>query len=69
VAAGVVIGKTTHSECDNHIHVSIRRDGGFVDPSNYIPQRLIKDPKWTQLCDDYKVVFKVDIEIHFFTFN
>jgi hypothetical protein len=64
VAAGVAIGTTTKSPCDNHIHLSIRREGGFVDPSNYIPQRLIEPPKWEQLCDDYKVVYKVEIETY-----
>ncbi|XP_053398719.1 uncharacterized protein LOC128556879 [Mercenaria mercenaria] len=60
VSAGVAIGTVTESPCGeyNHIHLSIRRDGGFVDPSNYIPQRLVEVPKWKQLCDDYKVVYK-----------
>lgn len=43
--------------------MSIRRDGGYVDPSNYIPERSVVLPKWTQLCDDYKVVYKVRLNI------
>ncbi|XP_053390116.1 uncharacterized protein LOC128553035, partial [Mercenaria mercenaria] len=60
VSAGVVIGTVTKSPCGdyNHIHLSIRREGGFVDPSNYVSQRPVELPKWTQLCDDYKVVYK-----------
>ncbi|XP_053398133.1 uncharacterized protein LOC128556594 [Mercenaria mercenaria] len=60
VSAGVVIGTVTRSSCGsyNHIHLSIKRDGGFVGPSNYLPQGLIQVPKWTQECDDYKVEYK-----------
>ncbi|XP_060580900.1 uncharacterized protein LOC132737595 [Ruditapes philippinarum] len=61
VSAGVVIGKVATSPCSddyNHIHISIKRNGGFVDLSNYVPERLVELPKWKQICDDYLLVYK-----------
>jgi hypothetical protein len=61
VAAGEVIGHVTRSPCTgaNHIHVSLKRNGGIVDPSSYLKDRQFDSPGWNQICDDYKVVFKV----------
>ncbi|XP_045156811.2 uncharacterized protein LOC123523186 [Mercenaria mercenaria] len=62
VTGGEVIGIVTKSPCgnNNHIHVSVRRGSGVVDPSNYLEDRKMNAPKWEQICDDYKVVFKFD---------
>lgn len=61
VSGGDIIGTVTSSPCsgNNHIHIAIRRDGGYVDPSNYLAARLVTLPKWKQECDDYKLVYKV----------
>ncbi|XP_060567959.1 uncharacterized protein LOC132726631 [Ruditapes philippinarum] len=60
VAAGEVIGHVTQSPCTgaNHIHVSLKRNGGIVDPSSYLKDRQFDSPGWNQICDDYKVVYK-----------
>ena len=32
---------------------------GYVDPSSYLAKRPLTFPKWTQICDDYKLVWLV----------
>ena len=60
VAAGQPIGIATSSDCDNHIHLAFLKDGGsYVDPSKYLDSIFPTVPKWTQICDDYKLVFMV----------
>jgi len=61
VAAGDPIGEAIASACpsQNHLHMVLTRDGGVVDPSEILDKRPIVTPKWTQDCDDYKLVFKV----------
>ncbi|XP_052806223.1 uncharacterized protein LOC128235441 [Mya arenaria] len=60
VAGGDTIGFATASPCNgfNHIHLSLRRDDGLVDPSDILDTRPLQLPKWTQVCDDYKLVYK-----------
>ncbi|XP_067658326.1 uncharacterized protein [Haliotis asinina] len=60
VLRGQVIGVSTESPCKGHahIHVSMRRDGGFIDPTHYLEPRVPGLPGWNQECDDYKVVLK-----------
>ena len=36
---------------------------GYVDPSNYLAKRPLEIPTWIQVCDDYKLVWKVKIHI------
>ncbi|WAR05121.1 hypothetical protein MAR_020490 [Mya arenaria] len=60
VSGGDTIGFANASPCKgyNHIHISLKRDGGFVDPSDVLEKRPIELPKWKQICDDYKLVYK-----------
>lgn len=62
VSAGDPIGTAVESPCatQNHIHFAIRRNGGAVDPSEFLESRPIQKPEWVQICDDYKLVFKVN---------
>lgn len=64
MAAGDSIGTANASACpsQNHIHMAITRDGGVVDPSEVLDKRPIVVPKWNQICDDYKLVFKVGLQ-------
>ena len=32
---------------------------GYVDPSNYLAKRPLEIPQWIQVCDDYKLVWRV----------
>ena len=34
---------------------------GYVDPSNYLAKRPLTIPRWIQVCDDYKILWKVRI--------
>ncbi|XP_046547048.1 uncharacterized protein LOC124257102 [Haliotis rubra] len=62
VSAGQKIGVAANSPCggNEHIHFSLRRKGGYVDPTHYLEARVPKIPEWVQECDDYRVVFKYD---------
>ncbi|XP_046562965.1 uncharacterized protein LOC124271856 [Haliotis rubra] len=62
VSAGQKIGVAANSPCggNEHIHFSLRRTGGYVDPTHYLEARVPKIPEWVQECDDYRVVFKDD---------
>ncbi|XP_038062441.1 uncharacterized protein LOC119732930 [Patiria miniata] len=42
---------------DDPLTSDIAAKEGFVDPSNYLAKRPLVLPKWTQVCDDYKVVW------------
>lgn len=60
VAAGQPIGTVTGSDCDNHIHLAMQKDGGsYIDPTKYVESIYPKVSKWKQVCDDYKLVYKV----------
>ncbi|XP_048258717.1 uncharacterized protein LOC124137708 isoform X1 [Haliotis rufescens] len=62
VNAGQKIGLAANSPCggNEHIHLALRRKGGYVDPTRYLEVRLPKILEWVQECDDYKVVFKFE---------
>lgn len=65
VASGQPIGTVTGSECDNHIHLAMFKNGGtYIDPTKYIESLIPTVPTWKQICDDYKLVFMVDSLIH-----
>ncbi|XP_062579219.1 uncharacterized protein LOC134241150, partial [Saccostrea cucullata] len=57
-AAGQPIGRATGSDCDNHIHLAFQKDGGYIDPTKFLESLMPVVPKWKQICDDYKLVFK-----------
>lgn len=60
VAPGQPIGTVTGSECDNHIHLAMLKEGGnYIDPTKYIESIIPTVPKWNQICDDYKLVLMV----------
>ena len=67
MSAGQPIGEVANSPCGGnaHIHFSMRRDGGYIDPTRYLEPRIPEIPAWVQECDDYKLVFKVRNESKF----
>lgn len=69
-AAGQPLGTTKQSECKNHIHLAFYKDGDYIDPTKYLEFVPVTMPEWKQECDDYKLVFKVIIEIvlHVYTY-
>lgn len=70
VAAGQPIGTATGSSCANHIHLAFQKDGGsYVDPTKYLESIIPVLPVWKQICDDYKLVFKVNTGIVIHTLN
>lgn len=62
VGAGVVIGEVVASPCNlsSHIHLAMWRNGGPVDPTEFMQGRNVTMPEWVQECDDYKLEFKVN---------
>ena len=44
---------------DNQTAADLAAKEGYVDPSNYLAKRPLEIPKWIQVCNDYKVVWKV----------
>ena len=60
VGGGEVIGIAAKSSCEgyNHIHMSLIGPDGMSDPSNLLSGRPITI-NYTQICDDYKLVYKV----------
>ncbi|CAG2216212.1 unnamed protein product [Mytilus edulis] len=60
VAAGVPIGLAVASPCNssNHIHVAMKREGGFIDPTRFLQTRMFEMPQWVQICDDFKLEYK-----------
>ena len=61
VAAGEVIGTVARSSCNNHIHLSMLKEArGYIDPTPYLEPRTPSIPTWTQECDDYKFIYKVN---------
>ncbi|XP_033637723.1 uncharacterized protein LOC117298529 [Asterias rubens] len=43
---------------DNQTAADLAAKEGYVDPSNYLAKRPLEIPKWIQVCNDYKVVWK-----------
>ncbi|KAK3589057.1 hypothetical protein CHS0354_008707 [Potamilus streckersoni] len=63
VGKGDKIGTATKSPCTgmNHIHLAVVRDGGAVDPTNFLESKFVEAPKWVQECDDMKLVYKNEV--------
>ncbi|KAL3873935.1 hypothetical protein ACJMK2_037012, partial [Sinanodonta woodiana] len=63
VGKGDKIGTATKSPCTgmNHIHLAVLRDGGAVDPTNFLESKLVEAPKWVQQCDDMKLMLKNEV--------
>jgi len=61
VAGGQIIGKATMSTCagNNHIHMTMMKPDGIIDPTRFLEPRFPMIPKWIQQCDDYRLVYKV----------
>ncbi|XP_071798137.1 uncharacterized protein [Asterias amurensis] len=43
---------------DDPTAADLAANEGYVDPSNYLAKRPLAIPKWIQVCDDYKIVWK-----------
>ncbi|CAC5409209.1 unnamed protein product [Mytilus coruscus] len=52
---GVTIGTATSSPCKNHIHLAIKKDGGFAEPTRFLESRPIFFQPYVQHCNDYKL--------------
>ncbi|CAG2209692.1 unnamed protein product [Mytilus edulis] len=62
IAAGAPIGTAKKSPCYpfNSIHFAMMKDNGTVDPTKFLSPRFFEIPKWLQICDDYKLVYKFE---------
>ncbi len=44
---------------DNPTEADLAAKEGYVDPSNYLAKRPLATPQWIQVCDDFKLDWKV----------
>ena len=59
ISAGVTIGLATSSSCKNHVHIAMKRDGGFIDPTRFVVDRQKMFQPYVTECKDWKLVIKV----------
>ncbi|XP_052090897.1 uncharacterized protein LOC127727822 [Mytilus californianus] len=62
ISSGVDIGTATNSPCTNHIHLTMKKGGGFIDPTRFLEDRMFVFEPYYESCNDYKLVWKGEVK-------
>ncbi|VDI70196.1 Hypothetical predicted protein [Mytilus galloprovincialis] len=62
ISSGVDIGTATNSPCTNHIHLTMKKGGGYIDPTRFLEDRMFVFEPYYESCNDYKLVWKGEVK-------